>query len=115
MPSRRRAPAPNVPGAHVAMTPVWPATKAAIVERRVVDVDGRQEMVVRLEVGDGRVVQDEAGRTALQYVVALLDARVGATLADHDVTGEGARVSGIDAQLIAVRCVAGQHDRGRAC
>ena len=52
------------------------------------EVDGRQPVVVGLDVGEGRVVQDHPGGAALQDVEALLDAGVAAALAGDDLAGE---------------------------
>ena len=53
----------------------------------VLDVAGRQPVIVRLDVRDGRalVVQDHAGRAGAEDVVALLRATVRAALADDDL------------------------------
>ena len=75
-----------------AMTSPWPSCDCAGGERAghagcggherdevgaVGQVDGRQPVVVGLDVGEGRVVQDHPGGAALEDVEALVDAGVG--------------------------------------
>ena len=77
----------------------------------VSEMDGRQPVVVGLDVGEGRVVEDHPGRAALLDVEALLDTGVDAALTRDDLAGEEA---GRRRRVAQRRCCMARPTRGRS-
>ena len=80
-------PSCETPAVNVAVAPVWRVHEGHE-GGAVGQVDGRQPVVVGLDVGQRRVVEDHPGGAALEDVEALLDTGVGAALAGDDLAGE---------------------------